>query len=160
MLIAVISDTHRMSRYIEIAKGYIKDADILVHLGDNTEDINELIQDFKGITYGVRGNCDFSRKYPKEQLLDIEEKKIFITHGDLYGVKYGIQNIFYRAKELQSDIVLFGHTHQQLIMEEEGILFMNPGSISLPRSNYRSIGFIKLEKDTEPEIYMKEIKKT
>lgn len=158
MLIAVISDTHRISRYIEIAKEHIKNADILIHLGDNTEDIEELIKDFNGITYGVRGNCDFSRKYPKEQLLEIEEKKIFITHGDLYGVKYGIRNIFYKAKELQSDIVLFGHTHQQLIMEEEGILFLNPGSISLPRSKSRSIGFIVLEKDIEPQIYMKEIK--
>lgn len=158
MLIAVISDTHRMSRYIEIAKGYIENADILIHLGDNTEDIEELTKDFNGITYGVRGNCDFSKKYPKEQLLSIEEKKIFITHGDVYGVKFGIQNIFYRAKELKSDIVLFGHTHQQLLMEEEGILFMNPGSISLPKSDSRSIGFIKLEKNNEPDIYVKEIK--
>ena len=39
MLIAVISDTHRVAKYINIAKEYIKSADVLIHLGDNSEDI-------------------------------------------------------------------------------------------------------------------------
>ena len=37
-------------------------------------------------------------------------KKIFITHGDLYGVKYGMTNIYYKGKEVGADIVLFGHS--------------------------------------------------
>lgn len=38
MLIAVVSDTHRMTKYINLAKRLIKDADILIHLGDNIDD--------------------------------------------------------------------------------------------------------------------------
>lgn len=158
MLIAVISDTHRNEKYIEIAKKYISSADVLIHLGDNTEDIKELARDFKGDVYGVKGNCDFSNDYPKEQIINIYNKKIFITHGDLYGVKYGFNNIYYKAKEIGADIVLFGHTHQQLLIEEDGMVFMNPGSISLPRLNGRYIGYINLEKEKEADIYLKEVK--
>ena len=158
MLIAVISDTHRIHRYIEEAKQYIEGADVLIHLGDNTEDIPELTQNFHGDVYGVRGNCDISNAYPKEQLIELCGKRIFITHGDLYGVKYGMNNIFYKAKEINADIVLFGHTHQHFIDEEDGIKFMNPGSISLPRSMGRHIGYIDLEEGKEPVLYFKDLK--
>ena len=90
MLIAVISDTHKMNRYINIAKDYIKNADVLIHLGDNSEDIDNLSEGFKGDVYCVRGNCDESNRYPKEQYIELEGFKIFFTHGDLYGVKRSV----------------------------------------------------------------------
>ena len=93
MLIAVVSDTHRSDAYVKSVKMLIKDADILIHLGDNVEDAEELEREFKGDVYIVAGNCDFSRKYPKDRLIDVEGKKIFMTHGDLYGVKMGLNNI-------------------------------------------------------------------
>lgn len=158
MRIAVVSDTHRLSNHIKLAKKLIKNADVLIHLGDVTDDLDELTDGFNGEVYAVRGNCDFSRKYPKEQLLVLDGKKIFITHGDTYGVKYGLTEIFFRAKEINADIVLFGHTHQRLIAEEEGILFMNPGSVSLPRYLGKSLGFIILEEGKKPELIIKDIK--
>lgn len=48
MRIAVISDTHRADKYIKLAKSLIKDADILIHLGDNIEDVDKLANGFKG----------------------------------------------------------------------------------------------------------------
>jgi len=158
LLIAVISDTHRMGKYIELGKKYIKGADVLIHLGDNSEDIEELTKDFKGDVYGVRGNCDGSTKYPTEQLLEIMGKRIFLTHGHLYGVKNNLSSIYYRGKELNADIVLFGHTHEHILKEEGGIIFMNPGSISLPRFKGRYIGFIELGEETPQNSYLKEIK--
>lgn len=158
MLIAVISDTHRISRYINVAKDYIKSADVLIHLGDNVEDIEQLTEGFKGEVYAVKGNCDFSNKYPKENIIVLDGKKIFITHGDLYGVKYGLTNLYYRAKEVEADIVLFGHTHEQLLLNEDGIIFMNPGSISLPRSIGRHIGYIELEKGNIKDVSIKQVK--
>ena len=158
MKIAVVSDTHRLSNHIKLAKKLIKNADVLIHLGDVTDDLDELTDGFNGEVYAVRGNCDFSRKYPKEQLLVLGGKKIFITHGDTYGVKYGLTEIFFKAKEINADIVLFGHTHQRFIAEEEGILFMNPGSVSLPRYLGKSLGFIILEEGKKPELIIKNIK--
>lgn len=146
-----------MPRYIELAKKYISNADVLIHLGDNSEDIEELTRGFEGKVYGVRGNCDFTNTYPKEQILEIEGKRIFITHGDLYGVKYSMNNIYYKAKESGVDIALFGHTHEQLLVEEGGIVFMNPGSISLPRLKGRYVGYINLEEREIKDIYLKEV---
>lgn len=158
MKIAVISDTHRIKKYIELSKKYIDDADVLIHLGDDSEDIEELTKDFKGKVYGVRGNCDYISKYPKEQLLVIGEKKIFITHGHFYGVKNGMMNIVCKGLEVGADIILFGHTHIALIEEYKGIMLMNPGSVSLPRINNRYIGFIELEDGVKPNLYLKNIK--
>lgn len=155
MKIAVVSDTHRINKYIDIAKKYIKECDAVIHLGDNIEDVDRLTEGFKGLVYSVKGNCDFSSKYPSEQVVDVEGKKIFITHGHNYGVKYSMNNIYYRAKELEVDIALFGHTHESLIIEEDGVVLMNPGSISLPRNSFRSIGYIEIGEKVD--LYLKKI---
>jgi phosphoesterase, MJ0936 family len=158
MLVAVISDTHRMSKYINLAKELIKDADILIHLGDNIEDVELLKQGFNGEVYAVAGNCDYSGKYPKENIIEINGKKIFFTHGDLYRVKSSIDNIYYRGSELEVDIVLFGHTHQQLIEEEGSLILMNPGSVSLPKSKGRCVGFINIDETGKIDTYLREIR--
>lgn len=158
MLIAVVSDTHRVTKYINLAKELIKDADILIHLGDNIDDVELLERGFKGKVYAVAGNCDYSTKYPKETIIEVNGRKIFFTHGDLYGVKSSMNSIYYRARELEVDIVLFGHTHQQIIEEEKGIILMNPGSISLPRLKERYVGFIEISDEGNIDKYLKEIR--
>lgn len=158
MLVAVISDTHRMNRYINLAKEIIKDADVLIHLGDNIEDVESLESGFKGEVYAVRGNCDYSNKYPKEMIIELMGKKIFFTHGDLYGVKNGLNNIYFKGRELEADIVLFGHTHEAIIEKENNLILMNPGSISLPRLKGRYVGFIDIKENGDVNPYLKEIK--
>jgi len=158
MLIAVVSDTHRVIKYIDSAKELIKDADILIHLGDNIDDVELLERSFKGKVYAVAGNCDYSTKYPKETIIEVNGRKIFFTHGDLYGVKSSLNNIYYRGKELDVDIVLFGHTHEQIIEEAGGIILMNPGSISLPRFKGRYVGFIDINDEGNIDTYLKEIR--
>ena len=158
MLIAVVSDTHRENKYINLAKELIKDADILIHLGDNTDDVEVLKRGFKGEVYAVEGNCDYSTQYPKEVIIEVNGRKIFFTHGDLYGVKHSMNNIYYRGKELGVDIVLFGHTHVQIIEEEKDIILMNPGSISLPRFKGRYVGFIDIDDEGNIDTYLKEIR--
>lgn len=157
MIIAVVSDTHRDKTYLEKVKGYIKNADILIHLGDNFDDFIELKKSFKGESYGVPGNCDFNTKEEREKLLDIGGKKIFITHGDKYGVKYELNNLYFRALELKADAALFGHTHIPYMEESNGIWLFNPGSASLPRISKNSIGFIEINNNGEIIPYLKTI---
>lgn len=158
MRIAVISDTHRENKYISMAKELIKDADILIHLGDNTDDVKILADNFKGKIYAVAGNCDFSAKYPKEGMIEVNGIKIFYTHGDLYGVKSSLTNIYYRGRELGADIVLFGHTHIHGIERTEGMTLMNPGSISLPHFKGRYVGIIDIDNDGNVDSYLRELK--
>ncbi len=158
MLIAVISDTHRVNKYINLAKNVIKDADILIHLGDNIEDVDILKDGFDGEVYAVAGNCDFSAKYPKEGMIEINGRKIFYTHGDLYGVKTTINNIYYRGRELGADVVLFGHTHEHGIERTEDLILMNPGSVSLPRLRGRYVGIIDIDDNGEIDTYLREVR--
>ena len=158
MLIAVISDTHRVNKYINLAKNVIKDADILIHLGDNIEDVDILKDGFDGEVYAVAGNCDFSAKYPKEGMIEINGRKIFYTHGDLYGVKSTINNIYYRGRELGADVVAFGHTHEHGIERTEDLILMNPGSVSLPRLRGRYVGIIDIDDNGEIDTYLREVR--
>ena len=66
-------------------------------------------------------------------------------------MKYGLNNIYYKTREVGADVGLFGHTHQELIIRENGILLMNPGSPSLPRGRGRSIGFMTINDEKEIE---------
>ena len=136
-----------------MAKELIKDADVLIHLGDNIDDVQELENGFKGEVYAVAGNCDYSTKYPKETIIEVNGRKIFFTHGDLYGVKSSINNIYYRGRELEVDIVLFGHTHQQIIEKEKGIILMNPGSVSLTKIK-RKMCWIYNDNDDRKDSYI------
>ena len=158
MLIAVISDTHRVKKYIDLAKNVIKDADILIHLGDNIEDVELLKDGFDGEVYAVAGNCDFSARYPKEGMLEVNGRKIFYTHGDLQGVKSTINNIYYRGRELGADVVLFGHTHEHGIERTEDLILMNPGSVSLPRLRGRYVGIIDIDDNGEIDTYLREVR--
>jgi putative phosphoesterase len=144
MRIAVVSDTHSHSFSINKIYEYIQDADMMIHLGDNVEDVETLEKSFKGKILNVRGNCDYNSFVPKERLEVIEGKRIFMTHGDRYNVKYDLLRLKYRAKEVEADIVLFGHTHEYLELHEEGIWFINPGSAALPRDSSRSIVMLEI----------------
>lgn len=147
MRVAVISDTHRHLYSINQAAKLLQDADILIHLGDNVEDVEALEKSFKGKVISVRGNCDFASFTPAERLEVVEGKRIFITHGHKYDVKYGLLKLKYRAKEVEADIALFGHTHEKVEIYEEGIWFVNPGSAALPRDSSQSLAILEIDKD-------------
>lgn len=144
MLIGVISDTHRHHYEIEKAMEKLKNTDILIHLGDNVKDLKDISRLYEGSIINVKGNCDYSNFIASEKIEVIENKKIFITHGHNYDVKYGLLNLKYKALEVGADIVLYGHTHVSQITFEEGIYFVNPGSPALARDGFNSVATIEI----------------
>jgi len=145
MLIAVLSDSHRHAYELNQVLMHIQDTDMIIHLGDNVEDVDMLRNGYKGNIINVRGNCDFSSFVPTERLEELEGKKLFLTHGHKYSVKSDLLRLKYRAKEVGADIVLFGHTHEAIELYEEGIWFINPGSLALPRNRYKSYAVMDLD---------------
>ncbi len=149
MKIAVVGDTHHNKLAIKLILNKVDElgADAIIHLGDCVSDINLLQEKFKGNIYAVAGNCDYSTKYPKENIININGKKIFFTHGDLYNVKSSLNSIAYRAESLCVDIVLFGHTHMYLKEDYKGVIIMNPGSIPKPSpwSQVGCVGFVEID---------------
>lgn len=156
MLIAVLSDTHRYESYIKMAAKMCKDADVVLHLGDNVSDVEIIKKEIGKDVIFVKGNCDIERSAKVEQLIELENKKILMTHGHEYGVKSSLLNLNYRAKELGTDIALYGHSHIASIEKHDGIWFVNPGSVSLPRGLRHTIAFIEI-KDGVINSWLKDI---
>ncbi len=144
--IIVFSDTHKCIEPCIQAINNIKDIDMIIHAGDHWSDARELESIFPDIPVKyVKGNCDFAMA-PIEELVEVRDKKIFITHGHMYNVKQEherYETIKKRGIELSADIVVFGHTHIPYNENSGKITIINPGSVKYTR-NY---GIIEIEND-------------
>jgi putative phosphoesterase len=153
MRICVISDTHRHASSIDALADKIKAVDVLIHLGDNVDDVAIIEKYYKGRIINVKGNCDFSVGKPNDRLEEVCGKKIFLTHGHRYSVKEGLSKLKYKALETGADIVLYGHTHIAKIDYEEGIWYINPGSAAEPRDGAPSFAIIDISgKSIDPNL--------
>lgn len=155
MKIFVVSDTHG---YVDGFLNKIKDMekpDLIIHLGDYVEDGKDIKRETGIETIIVKGNGDFfQRGYMNDKIIDLGNKKFFITHGHKYNVRREINNLFYRAKEVEADIILFGHTHIPILMRESGIIIMNPGSPYKPRGldGKKTFGMIEINENISGRI--------
>ncbi|HOJ12216.1 MAG TPA: metallophosphoesterase, partial [Clostridiales bacterium] len=137
MKILVLSDTHGD---IDNAREAIKknnDINLIIHLGDYFRDAQKLSDEFPNIPIEyIYGNSDFMiDETPAEKVLEFEGKRIFITHGHRYSVKWDYEKLFKKAYEVSADILLFGHTHVADLVKNGRCFVLNPGSISDPRDN-------------------------
>lgn len=160
MLVAVVSDSHNNSEAVDLAKKAISKCDVLLFLGDGEGDLDNLTEGFKGEVYAVCGNCDFKMINPVERIVILNDKKIYMTHGNKYNVNFGFNSIYYRGREVDADIVLYGHTHIPVIKHEGDMIIMNPGSVSSGRGvKFRmSIGYLKIVKNQPVEAFIEELK--
>jgi len=120
MKILVLSDSH--SRFISDID--FNKYDYIIHAGDfgASKDVLEKLNN----CFYVCGNCDWGKN--KERLIEINNKNIYLTHGDLYHVKYHLNSLIYKAIENKANIAIFGHTHEPTIFVQDNILFINPGA--------------------------------
>ncbi len=129
MRFLVLSDVHERVGPLERVLELHPAADV-IFLGDGlrgVEDAAARYPDRRFIT--VPGNCDWSASQPATRVELLGGKRFFITHGHKYGVKYGLYTLQLAAKERQADVVLFGHTHVPYETYEDGMYFLNPGSL-------------------------------
>lgn len=145
--ILVISDTHRKTGNAMEVIEKITDINHIIHLGDHVADAKEIENLYDIPIDYVRGNCDFhSTNVPYHKVLEIKEKKIYITHGHLEQVKFGMNTIIEMAKKNTYDVVLYGHTHVKNIFYEQNCLIMNPGSLTEPRNNNpKTYGILEID---------------
>ena len=129
MKIVVFSDSHQdIESMVEVVKK-IK-PNMIIHLGDYINDALNIERQFIEIPIEyVKGNCDIYSTGAAQKILNIENKKILITHGDLYGVRNGTSEILHEGIRQKADLILYGHTHRPVIKKKKGITLMNPGSI-------------------------------
>lgn len=137
MRIGVISDTHRDLSLAREALEAMGNIDLLIHAGDHYQDALKLAEEFNLEVKNVVGNCDHHSEGKGEELISLQNGKIkiLVVHGHQYGVKLGLDKLYYRGLELEADIIIFGHTHIPLLIEEGDLTILNPGSIGLPRGS-------------------------
>lgn len=147
MRLIVMSDSHgdfaRVRKIFEDNPG----AECFLHLGDGARDFEEagwLFPD--AVKKGVRGNCDFGRDaegLPREGLLELMGKRVYYTHGDLWRVKYGLDEIRRAGRERGANVVLYGHTHRAMAEYLDGMWLINPGSVR--DSSHTPAGYLALD---------------
>lgn len=117
--------------------------DILYHgprndlpAGYAPKEVARLLNERRSVLFCVGGNCDsevdqtmldfpISAEYA---LLFLNERTVFITHGHKYNNE--------TPPLLQKgDILLHGHTHIQTIETNLDYVYINPGSVSIPKEN-------------------------
>ena len=121
----------------------------------------EMLNAHKDELLCVRGNCEAEvdqmvLNFPvlaEYALISAEGAEIFATHGH----KWGEENLPPLKK---GDILLCGHTHIPACNVHEDYVYMNPGSVSIPKNNSAN-GYMTLEngcflwKDFEGEAFNK-----
>lgn len=143
--IGVFGDTHGDTALAARSLASLGALDLILHTGDHYEDARKIAREIKQEILAVAGNCDPYSFGPKERVIDVGGKKIYLTHGHLYGVKKGVLNLFYRGREVEADLVVFGHTHRAVQEEIEGMILLNPGSPSLPRGRQKTMALVTIE---------------
>lgn len=130
MKVLIVSDSHGLTSELSQIREMHTDMDLMIHCGDS-----ELQADHDSLRgyAAVRGNCDFEAAFPEDRVEEAGGLRFFVTHGHRYSVKSTLMNLSYKAREMEADIVCFGHSHGLGAEMSDGILFINPGSIRLPR---------------------------
>lgn len=111
----------------------------------NPKSVLAMLNERKADILCVRGNCDgevdqMVLEFPimaDYAILELGTKMIFATHGHIYNEA--------KLPPLhKGDILLHGHTHVPKCVEHENYIYMNPGSVSLPKEASHH-GFMTLE---------------
>lgn len=137
--ILVFSDSHGYTAgMIEIIDR--EQPDGLIHLGDCTEDVRELEAIYPALpVYYIRGNNDFDRDIALNAVITPGDVPVYMTHGHKEHVTMSACGLVPRiAQQEGCKLAFFGHTHQPVLENIDGVLVCNPGSISLPRNGIPS----------------------
>lgn len=153
MKIMFISDIHGISTNLEYIKNKYNELNIekLIVLGDlyyigprndmiegyNIQEVMNFLSGFKDMIC-MRGNCDSEVDLEVSnfeinedmKMIEVDGINIYLTHGHVYNERL---NGIFRDKK---GVLVFGHYHYPLIEKTPNMVYINTGSISLPRNGY------------------------
>ena len=151
MLIGVISDTHIPERATEIPTmvcKLFKDVELILHAGDLVS--NTVFQELEKLapTICVQGNMDrrYGLKFPKNEIINVNNVKIGLNHGEVYPRGY-TQQLKYIGLELGVDVLITGHSHVPFIKEVDKMILLNPGSPTVPRMTEPSVMLVDVDEN-------------
>lgn len=122
-LIGLISDTHGLLR--PDVHDALAGVDLILHAGDVGGE--EILLELQTIapTVAVRGNTDAPAPYLEDEIVrQIGGLSIHVSHGHEVG-RPSPERLLARYPQ---DILVYGHTHKQFLLEWEGRIVVNPGA--------------------------------
>jgi len=131
--VGILSDNHS-DWPLHIAES-LAGVDAIIHAGDIGP--YKLVQDMEAIapTTAVLGNTDGDMPINESAVVMLDGKKFFVQHiVDPHRLQATLRE---RLKRIEPDVVVFGHTHMPFCETLGGVLFLNPGSVTQPRGDYR-----------------------
>ena len=119
--IGLISDTHNLVR--PEALDHLAGCDAIIHAGDICAPaVLDALARIAPVT-AVRGNNDtgeWAAALPWRTTLTVNRVKILVVHD--------IADVGHAVRDEGIGVVVTGHSHKPLIVERDGVLFVNPGS--------------------------------
>lgn len=159
----IASDIHGSAYYCEkmIETYRAEQADRLLLLGDllyhgprndlprdyAPKKVIAMLNEMKNELICVRGNCEAE---VDQMVLDfpvLSESCLLFSGGHLIFATHGHRyNTSTLPPHKTGDVLLHGHTHVPACEEADGMLYLNPGSVSIPKENSPH-GYMTLEDD-------------
>ena len=161
MKLFFISDIHGSKYHLEKVMAIFEksSSDYLIVLGDilyhgarnplpkgyDPKGVIEILNSYKDKIIAVRGNCDSE---VDQMVLDFpiwadysnvifEGRRLFLSHGHIYNEEDMVDL-------REGSAFIYGHTHLPRAELVDGVYFINPGSISLPKKeNPNSYGIFE-----------------
>ena len=96
----------------------------------------------------------FFSDLPREDVIEVEENKILVTHGHYYGVSMAFDQLAEAARSRGCNAAFFGHIHVPVVEKEAGVLLVNPGSLAYPRQRGRRPSYAVMETDGKGEMHV------
>lgn len=132
MKLVVFSDAHGDRKVIQRIVKFNMDADYYISLGDSELPHKFLLE---LDVLAIKGNYPLDAGFVFEKILDVEGKKVLLTHGHKLNLSSGLIPMITYGTQQNVDIILYGHTHVARADRVQDLLMINPGSVSRPRSD-------------------------
>jgi uncharacterized protein len=120
--IGLISDTHGLLR--AGVHSALAGVEMILHAGDVGG--SEILEELRLIApvHAVAGNTDIPGEYDAEFSVNVGGISIHVSHGHEVGAPTPAR----LAARYTADVIVYGHTHQQLVTRIGDHLIVNPGS--------------------------------
>lgn len=144
MLIGLVSDTHGLVR--PELHTVLAGVELILHAGDVGGD--DVLDELKLIApvLAVYGNTDMPGDPRLAAAIDqtFDDVSVHVSHGHEVGSPTPEKLL----SRYPAQVIVFGHTHRQLVSHAEGRVVVNPGAAGARRFDLKpSVGRLKLEGD-------------
>lgn len=152
MKIGIVSDIHGYPNIFEKALDKLSECSVILCAGDvlyhgprnpilkgyDPKRLSEIIKESKIPIIMAKGNCDsdvdstiMGLPFIEYIFYEVDGTRFLVNHGD----KLEKEKLIELGKYYKADVIIRGHTHIREDEKIDGVHYINPSSLSLPKDN-------------------------